>query len=90
MIDRPASLHRRGGMPYLVVKSVLVRRAWLSACERHAKAFAEALISDSRGGLSPGAADIVAMSLLSVFRAIVDEAGATLTTGDDLQNQQSS
>ena len=41
MIDRPASPHRRGGMPFLVVNSVPVRRAWLSACERHAKAVAE-------------------------------------------------
>ncbi|MEA2788941.1 MAG: hypothetical protein QOG73_1347, partial [Acetobacteraceae bacterium] len=85
MIDRPASPHPRGGMPYLVVNSVPVRRAWLSACERHAKAVAEALISDSRDGLSRGAADIVAMSLLSVFRVIVDEVGAALTSGDDLR-----
>jgi AcrR family transcriptional regulator len=85
MIDRPTSPHPRGGMPYLVVNSVPVRRAWLSACERHAKAVAEALISDSRDGLSRGAADIVAMSLLSVFRVIVDEVGAALTAGDDLR-----
>jgi AcrR family transcriptional regulator len=84
MIDRPASPHRRGGMPYLVVNSVPVRRAWLSACERHAKAVAAALVSGSRDRLSPGAADIVAMSLLSVFRVIVDEVGTTLTEGDDL------
>ncbi len=83
MIDRPASPHRRGGMPYLVVNSVTVRRAWLSACERHAKAVAAALVSDSRDRLSPGAADIVAMSLLSVFRVIVDEVGTALTAGDD-------
>jgi hypothetical protein len=44
-----------------------VRRAWLSACERHAKAVAAALVSDSHGALSLGAPDIVAMSLLSVF-----------------------
>jgi AcrR family transcriptional regulator len=85
VMDRPTSPHRLGGMPYLVVNSVPVRRAWLSACERHAKAVAEALVSDSHDGLSPGAADIVAMSLLSVFRVIVDEVGAALTAGDDLR-----
>lgn len=85
MIDRPASSHRRGGMPFLVVNSVPVRRAWLSACERHAKAVAETLVSDSRDGLSPGAADIITISLLSVFRVIVDEVGAALTAGDDLR-----
>lgn len=85
MIDRPASPHRQGGMPYLVVNSVAVRRAWLSACERHAKAVAAALVSDSHDRLSPGAADIVAMSLLSVFRVIVDEVGTALTAGDDLR-----
>jgi AcrR family transcriptional regulator len=85
MIDRPASPHRRGGMPFLVVNCVPVRRAWLSACERHAKAVAETLVSDSRDGLSPGAADIIAISLLSVFRVIVDEVGAALTAGDDLR-----
>jgi AcrR family transcriptional regulator len=87
MIDRPASPHRRGGMPYLVVNSVPVRRAWLSACERHAKAVAEALGSHSRDRLSPAAADIVAMSLLSVFRVIVDEVGAALTAGDELRTR---
>ncbi len=85
MIDRPSSPHRRGGMPYLVVNSVVVRRAWLSACERHVKAVAAALVVDSRERLSSGAADIVAASLLSVFRIIVDEVGAALTAGDDLQ-----
>jgi AcrR family transcriptional regulator len=85
MIDRPASPHRQGGMPYLVVNSVVVRRAWLSACERHAKTVAAALVSDSRERLSFGAAEIVAASLLSAFRVIVDEVGAALTAGDDLQ-----
>jgi hypothetical protein len=85
MIDRPASPHRRGGMPYLVINSVTVRRAWLSASERHAKAVAAVLVTDSRDRLSSGAADIVAMSLLSVFRVIVDEAGTALMAGDDLR-----
>jgi AcrR family transcriptional regulator len=84
VIDRPASPYRRGGMPYLVVNSLPVRRAWLSACERHAKVVAAALVSESAGALSPGAADIVAISLLSVFRVIIDEVGAALTAGDDL------
>ena len=87
MIDRPASPYRRGGMPFLVANSIPVRRAWLSACERYAKAVAEALVSGSGDGLSPGAAVIIAMSLLSVFRVIVDEVGAALTEGDDLASR---
>jgi AcrR family transcriptional regulator len=82
--DRPTSPHRRGGMPFLVVNNSAVRRAWLAACERHAQAVAAALVSDKRLRLSPGAADIIAASLLSVFRVIVDEVGAALTAGDDL------
>jgi AcrR family transcriptional regulator len=84
VIDRPASPYRRGGMPYLVVNSPPLRRAWLAACERHAKAVAAALVLDSHGKFSRGAADIVAMSLLSVFRVIVDEVGAALTADEDL------
>jgi AcrR family transcriptional regulator len=84
VIDRPASPYRRGGMPYLVVNSPPLRRAWLAACERHAKAVAAVLALDSHGGLSQGAADIVAMSLLSVFRVIIDEVGAALTADGDL------
>jgi AcrR family transcriptional regulator len=84
LIDRPPSRHRRGGMPFLVVNSIPVRRAWLSACERHADAVAQALVSDSRGKLSPGAAIMIATSLLAVFRVIVDEVGAAVTVGDDL------
>jgi AcrR family transcriptional regulator len=84
MIDRPASPRWRGGMPFLVVNNIPVRRAWLSACERYAKAVAKALVSDGRDSFSPGAAIIIAMSLLSVFRVIVDEVGAALTEGDDL------
>lgn len=85
VIDRPTSPHRRGGMPYLVVNNVLVRRAWLSACERHANVVAEALVSQS--SLSRGAADIIATSLLSVFRVIVDEVGFALTARDDISTR---
>jgi AcrR family transcriptional regulator len=83
MMDRPISPHRRGGMPYLVVTSVPVRRAWLAAGERYAKAVAQALVAECGDKLSRGAADIIATSLLSVFRVIVDEVGIALTAGDD-------
>lgn len=87
MIDRPASPHRRGGMPFLIVNSIPVRRAWLAACERHSKAVAEALVADSRDRLSPGAALIIATGLMSVFRLIVDEVGASVTEGDNLTSR---
>jgi AcrR family transcriptional regulator len=85
MIDRPASRYRRGGMPYLVVNSPPVRRAWLAACDQHAKAVAAVLVADKRAALSQGAANIVATSLLSVFRVIVDEVGIAVTASHDLQ-----
>ena len=84
MIDRPASPHRRGGMPFLVVNNIPVRRAWLSCCERHAAAVAEALVSHSGDKLSSSAALIIATSALSVFRVIIDEVGAALSEDDDL------
>jgi AcrR family transcriptional regulator len=87
MIDRPVSPHWRGGMPYLVVNSVAVRRAWLSACERNAKSVAGVLVGESGSRLSRGAADIIAASLLSVYRVIVDEVGMAVTAGDNVSRR---
>jgi len=84
MKKRHASPYRKGGMPYLIINNVGVRRAWLAACERIAGSVAGALVSESGGELSPAAADIIATSLVSVFRVIVDEVGSAVTAGDDI------
>src|SRR5262249_34876376 len=84
MKKRHASSYRKGGMPYLIINNVGVRRAWLAACERTAGSVASALVSEGGGELSPAAADIIATSLVSVFRVILDEVGSAVTAGDDV------
>jgi AcrR family transcriptional regulator len=71
--NRRLSRHRKGGMPYLVVASPVVRHAWLSLVERFAKAIADGLVA--RDGYTAGAATVVGWSIASVFLVIVDSAG---------------
>src|SRR5215475_4570139 len=50
---RPKGPKSRGGLPYLINVSPVLRRAWLAAVERYANAIAEVLIEESGGRLSP-------------------------------------
>src|SRR5215475_4276049 len=50
---RPKDPKSRGGLPYLINVSPVLRRAWLGAVERYANAIAEVLIEESGGRLSP-------------------------------------
>lgn len=81
---RPTGAHRRGSMPYLVATSAPLRRHWLAVAERHGRAVARALVSDSNGTLSLTEANVLGASLVAVFAVIIDEIGQTMTTDGDL------
>jgi AcrR family transcriptional regulator len=72
---RPKGHKSRGGLPYLVNISPVLRRAWLAAVERYANAIAQVLIEESAGKLSPLAARSLGFSIVAIFAAIIDEIG---------------
>jgi hypothetical protein len=72
---RPKGPKSRGGLPYLVNVSPVLRRAWLAAVERYANAVAEVLIEESGGKLSPLAAKSLGFSIAAIFAGIIDEIG---------------
>jgi len=72
---RPKGQKGRGGLPYLVNVSPALRRAWLAAVERYAKAIAEVLIEESGGTLPPLSAKALGFSVTAIFAAIIDEIG---------------
>ena len=72
---RPKGPKSRGGLPYLVNVSPVLRRAWLAAVERYANAVAKVLIEESEGKLSPLAAKSLGFSIAAIFAAIIDEIG---------------
>jgi AcrR family transcriptional regulator len=81
---RPTGAHRRGSMPYLVATSAPLRRHWLAVAERHGRAVARALVTDSNGTLSLTEANVLGVSLVAVFAVIIDEIGQTMTTDGDV------
>ena len=72
---RPKGQKGRGGLPYLVNVSPALRRAWLAAVERYAKAIAEVLIEESGGRLPPLSAKALGFSVAAIFAAIIDDIG---------------
>src|SRR5215467_12729279 len=72
---RPKGQKGRGGLPYLVNVSPALRRAWLAAVERYAKAIAEVLIEESGGTLPPLSAKALGFSVAAIFAAIIDDIG---------------
>jgi AcrR family transcriptional regulator len=72
---RPKGQKGRGGLPYLVNVSPALRRAWLAAVERYAKAIAEVLIEESGCRLPPLSARALGFSVAAIFAAIIDEIG---------------
>jgi AcrR family transcriptional regulator len=83
MILRPPSKYRRGGMPFLVVNSPAVRKAWLIACDRYAEAMAVEL-AVAQPGMSRVAASLMASALLAPFRLIVDAVGLAISEEADV------
>jgi AcrR family transcriptional regulator len=72
---RPKGPKSRGGLPYFINVSPVLRRAWLAAVERYANAIAEVLIEESGGRLSPLSAKSLGFSIAAIFAAIIDEIG---------------
>jgi hypothetical protein len=66
-------------MPYLVVSSPAIRRAWLSLAEQFVQMIAAALIDRDR--FDKAAAVVAGWSIVSIFMIIVDAVGATAQQG---------
>jgi AcrR family transcriptional regulator len=84
LIERAASPHPTGGMPYLIATSASVRRHWLAVSERQVHAMAHALVDRSDHTLSLPAAKVLATSALAAFFVVVDELGIAMQNGTEL------
>ena len=76
---RPKDPKSRGGLPYLINVSPVLRRAWLAALERYANAIADVLIEENAGTLSPLAAKVLGFSIVAIFSGILDAVGQATT-----------
>jgi AcrR family transcriptional regulator len=81
---RPKGPKSRGGLPYLINTSPLLRRAWLAALERYAGAIAKVLAEESAGAISPLASHALGCFIVRIFSLIIDEIGRATIKGTNM------
>jgi len=77
----PEGPQNKGGMPYLIIVSPTLRRAWLEAVDRYSDSAAGVLVEESGGALSRPAAKVLGLSIVAVYAVIVDEVGRATVEG---------
>jgi AcrR family transcriptional regulator len=77
----PQGPQNKGGMPYLIVVSPALRRAWLEAVDRYGDSVARVLVEQSGGALSRSVAKVLGLSIVAVYAVILDEIGRGVEKG---------
>lgn len=77
----PEGPQNKGGMPYLIVVSPALRRAWLEAVDRYGDSVARVLVEQSGGALSRPVAKVLGLSIVAVYAVILDEIGRGVEKG---------
>jgi AcrR family transcriptional regulator len=85
LANRPANPHPRGGMPYLVATSSVVRRGWLALVERYSRIVAEALVARGDGHLGTVTAGAIGWAVVAIFAVIVHAVGETVRDDGDVE-----